>query len=68
MRVYVGKEAKRDRQTGKAAAELWKQLRGPSAAVLRARAQVDACAYVDVLYGDEEQHRAHTLPLKYLDM
>lgn len=66
--MWAKKPRQADGRTGKAAAELRKQLRGPSAADLRARAQVDACAYVDVLYDNEEQHRAHTLPLKYLDM
>lgn len=37
-----------DRQTGEAAAELWRPLQGLSAPVL-------LCAYADVLYGDEEQ-------------
>lgn len=38
---------------GEAAAELWKRLRGSSAAILL-RARVEACAYADVLYGDEK--------------
>lgn len=55
-----------DRQTGKAAAELWKRLPGLSTAILRAR--VDVRAYVDVFYGDEEQRSAHVLTLKYVVM
>lgn len=56
-----------DRQTGKAAAELWKRLPGLSTAILL-RARVDVRAYVDVFYGDEEQRSAHVLTLKYVVM
>lgn len=54
-------------ETGKSAAELWKRLPGFSAAILL-RARVDARAYVDVFYGDEEQRGTHVLTLKYVVM
>lgn len=56
-----------DRQTGEAAAELWKRLRGLSPAILL-RAGVDARAIEDVPYGDEEQRGAHVLAEKYVVM